>query len=142
MVHLRVVWYSLPCAYSTIMESYMALPKEMNNIPYVTNLGIICRAERRVKRLISRIEKEKWGSMRKKVIDNYGAVCMKCGSTGKINVDHIRPKCRYPSLKFKFENLQVLCWPCNASKNYTREDDYRPQPAREKWSVFPAKDEP
>lgn len=66
-----------------------------------------------------------WKYLRAKVINKYGAICMRCGSCQQINVDHIKPKSKYPDLAFDINNLQVLCWPCNKSKSFLDETDYR-----------------
>jgi 5-methylcytosine-specific restriction endonuclease McrA len=66
-----------------------------------------------------------WQLLRRRVLHFYGAICMCCGSTKNINIDHIKPKSKYPELAMEFSNLQVLCWPCNKSKNNRHETDYR-----------------
>lgn len=68
-----------------------------------------------------------WRDLRRRVLEEYGPACMRCGSTGSPQVDHIRPKSLFPDARLDFENLQVLCWPCNRSK-WSRKDetDYRP----------------
>lgn len=66
-----------------------------------------------------------WRQLSKRVIARYGAVCMKCSATNSICVDHIKPKSKYPELALNFDNLQVLCWPCNREKGNKDETDYR-----------------
>lgn len=61
----------------------------------------------------------RWMRLRAKVLDHYGAACMRCGAVrpnAKIHVDHIKPKSIYPELRYVFSNLQVLCEPCNQWK--------------------------
>lgn len=71
------------------------------------------------------IARPEWKALRLQVINHYGANCMRCGSVDNINVDHIRPKSKYPELALDFDNLQVLCWSCNKEKNVHDETDYR-----------------
>jgi 5-methylcytosine-specific restriction endonuclease McrA len=71
------------------------------------------------------IDSSQWKALRDKVILYYGAICMKCSNTRLINVDHIKPKSKYPELAFCFDNLQVLCWKCNKEKSNKDETDYR-----------------
>ncbi len=66
-----------------------------------------------------------WEQLREKVFALYGRTCMRCGSTFRPTVDHIKPKSYYPELEFCFDNLQVLCWACNKSKSNKHETDYR-----------------
>lgn len=54
----------------------------------------------------------------------YGEMCLKCGSTNNLHVDHVVPlSSGGPDT---FENLQFLCGPCNMSKS-TKTADYRPR---------------
>lgn len=70
-----------------------------------------------------------WTTLRFKVLKHYGRRCMCCGATPEtgavINVDHIRPRSRYPELALVFDNLQVLCLLCNKGKGAWSEDDFR-----------------
>jgi hypothetical protein len=70
---------------------------------------------------------EEWANLREFVFLTYGKACMKCGSTDKIHVDHIKPVSKYPELSLSFRNLQVLCSSCNISKGNRHETDYRPK---------------
>ena len=67
---------------------------------------------------------KKWRRTRRIILKAYGRICMRCGSTKKIQVDHIKPKFFFPELMYSFENLQVLCEKCNSWKG-TRTIDYR-----------------
>jgi len=69
---------------------------------------------------------KEWTELKRMVIDRYGAICMCCGSAHRIQVDHIRPKSKYPELSLDFDNMQILCWTCNRKKNFRHETDYRP----------------
>ena len=67
-----------------------------------------------------------WRAMRERVFALHGKRCQKCGSDDEIQVDHIKPRSKFPDLALDIENLQVLCWPCNREKNFTVIADYRP----------------
>lgn len=72
-------------------------------------------------------QSQAWLELRQRVLDTYGPTCMCCGVTKNdetIQVDHVKPKARYPALALVFENMQVLCQPCNLGKG-TAETDYR-----------------
>lgn len=66
------------------------------------------------------LESQEWRAMRAMVLDAYGVTCMKCGrepgNKRQPNVDHIRPRKRFPHLALEFNNLQVLCGRCNKKK--------------------------
>lgn len=68
---------------------------------------------------------KKWFRLRARVLATYGAKCMKCGSVENIEVDHIKPKSKFPELQWVFENLQVLCRECNVAKWNYHSTDYR-----------------
>jgi 5-methylcytosine-specific restriction endonuclease McrA len=44
---------------------------------------------------------------------------------GPFEVDHVKPKVKYPELKYDPENLQVLCAMCNQGKGVRHEHDWR-----------------
>lgn len=92
---------------------------------YINNQAELFWSMWRIRRTIKRINKDRWSHLRKLVIAKYGAECMKCGSRERINVDHIKPKSKYPELQFDLNNLQILCWPCNKEKGNKYVVDYR-----------------
>ena len=61
-----------------------------------------------------------WSKARMAAINLHGAKCQCCGKGSKdgvkINVDHIKPRERYPWLAYDVDNLQVLCADCNRGK--------------------------
>lgn len=61
----------------------------------------------------------------------YGRLtCELCKSTdGPFDVDHIKPRSKYPHLALDINNLQCLCADCNRSKGADYEIDHRSQPA-------------
>ncbi len=81
---------------------------------------------------MSRRQKE-WAALaRKTLLSSLGEKCANCGSTKDLTFDCIRPKGHRhhtlePSARMSFYraeasqgNLQVLCRPCNASKDRPR----------------------
>lgn len=69
---------------------------------------------------------EQWKAVRQRAIDLHGPICMCCGSTEEIQVDHIKPKSEHPELALTVDNLQILCWSCNRKKwKDGSEQDYR-----------------
>jgi hypothetical protein len=67
-----------------------------------------------------------WKDLRKRVFRRYGHRCMRCGHESKtMHIDHIKPRSKYPELELVFNNLQVLCKPCNMEKSNINENDYR-----------------
>ena len=66
---------------------------------------------------ITNIEhKQVWQKLRNKVFKRYGRACMRCGMTGAMDVDHIKPWSKFPEQRYDLENLQVLCVACHAWK--------------------------
>lgn len=70
-----------------------------------------------------------WKELRYRVLQLYGRRCMCCGATPKtgatIQVDHIKPRFKYPELALDITNLQVLCYDCNKGKGSWDETDFR-----------------
>lgn len=70
-----------------------------------------------------------WRSVRMMVLERDGAKCACCGATAEtgavMNVDHIKPRRRYPQLALTLSNLQVLCDACNHGKGNRSERDWR-----------------
>lgn len=65
------------------------------------------------------------------VLKERGRRCECCGASPSdgvtvINVDHIKPRARYPELALVKANLQVLCSVCNHGKGNWDETDWRP----------------
>jgi HNH endonuclease len=71
------------------------------------------------------LHSEPWKELRQRVLNQYGHACMRCGSRHKIQVDHIKPRSKYPHLALEFSNLQVLCGSCNWDKLARYEKDFR-----------------
>lgn len=71
-----------------------------------------------------------WKDLRYKAIKLHGRKCQCCGWTpsdgnGRIVVDHIKPRRKYPKLELELSNLQVLCNDCNMGKSNKYHDDFR-----------------
>lgn len=70
-----------------------------------------------------------WRSLRMRVLTARGARCECCGASPKdgivINVDHIKPRRKYPELALEASNLQILCDVCNHGKGNWDETDWR-----------------
>jgi len=59
---------------------------------------------------------EEWKALRNKVFQKYPAICMSCGNKNHLEVDHVKPRSKYPELELDIDNLQVLCRDCNLLK--------------------------
>jgi|LakMenEpi03Aug12_release.lakeMendotaPanAssembly.Ray.scaffolds.fasta_scaffold1103410_1 hypothetical protein len=66
-----------------------------------------------------------WKNLKKQIFNKYGKVCLCCGSTEHISVDHIKPYSKFPELCIDFDNLQPLCRSCNSIKGNRKIVDYR-----------------
>jgi uncharacterized protein (TIGR02646 family) len=42
--------------------------------------------------------------------------CMFCGDSKATDIEHFRPKMRYPEHMFHWDNFLLVCWPCNRRK--------------------------
>ena len=58
------------------------------------------------------------------MVASTGSKCLKCGRTGRMTKDHVRPLCRGGGTGLS--NLQPLCFECNQEKGI-QEQDYRPR---------------
>lgn len=63
----------------------------------------------------------------KQLIERYGKLCLRCGDTNDLQIDHVIP--RAAGGPDDFTNLQILCRPCNQAKG-TAIADYRQSPGR------------
>ena len=57
-----------------------------------------------------------WRAARAECLARMGTTCSQCGSTERIQVDHILPRSRFPALALDQGNLRPLCWVCNRTK--------------------------
>jgi 5-methylcytosine-specific restriction endonuclease McrA len=75
---------------------------------------------------------EEWARLRYRVLSASDGCCSLCGRSKRehgvvLQVDHIKPRSKYPELAFDFNNLQVLCAACNWGKSDRDESDWREQ---------------
>lgn len=74
----------------------------------------------------------RWKDLRYWVLREHEGRCCLCGrraTEGRpLEVDHIKPKSKYPQLQWDWDNMQVLCKDCNQGKSNKYEDDWRLQP--------------
>lgn len=75
------------------------------------------------------LESFEWRKIRMEALKKYGAKCMCCGATPAIgavmNVDHIKPRKKFPELALSIDNLQILCHDCNHGKGNWDMTDWR-----------------
>jgi len=71
-----------------------------------------------------------WRKVRMEALKKYGPRCQCCGATpatgAVMNVDHIKPRKKWPSLALDVNNLQILCHDCNHGKGNWDNTDWRP----------------
>ena len=76
------------------------------------------------------LESYEWRRVRMAVLKRDGARCVCCGATPsdgvRMNVDHIKPRKKFPELALDPANLQVLCEECNHGKGNWDQTDWRP----------------
>ena len=70
-----------------------------------------------------------WRELRYKALLKYGRKCRCCGATPEtgaiLQVDHVKPRSKYPTLALDINNLQVLCKDCNLGKGSWDKTDFR-----------------
>jgi len=70
-----------------------------------------------------------WAKVRYQALKKSDGQCELCGRSAKdgvtLNVDHIKPRHKYPKLALCLDNLQVLCSACNWGKYGDDETDWR-----------------
>jgi len=70
-------------------------------------------------------ESRQWISIKSAMYAIFSKECMKCKKTKVIlNIDHVKPRHKYPSLELDIYNCQILCRECNLEK-FTDTADYR-----------------
>ena len=81
------------------------------------------------KKVDSFYSSREWLSVRYEVLKRDKGICQCCGISAKdgavMNVDHIKPKWKYPELALDKNNLQTLCARCNQGKWGLDETDWR-----------------
>jgi len=70
-----------------------------------------------------------WRKVRMEALKKHGPRCQCCGATpadgAVMNVDHIKPRKKWPSLALDLTNLQILCHECNHGKGNWDNTDWR-----------------
>lgn len=70
-----------------------------------------------------------WRKVRMEALKKYGPRCQCCGATpatgAVMNVDHIKPRKKWPLLALDVNNLQILCHDCNHGKGNWDATDWR-----------------
>ncbi len=75
----------------------------------------------------------KWQRLRYDVLLASNGCCSLCGRSTRthgvtLEVDHIKPRSRFPNLSLDKTNLQVLCFDCNRGKSNRDTTDWRTVP--------------
>ena len=78
--------------------------------------------------------KEQLDELKSEIYAIFERQCMCCGAIPPetIDVDHIKPKSKYPELLLDWDNLQLLCNYCNSKKGNRNEIDYRTEEQKER----------
>lgn len=132
-------WFSLAIACGFIGYPTRAQAKEFLRRGFVK---VAKRVERKaVTQLVKRLspgfatspeflESFAWRRLRLEALKLHGAACQCCGASAKtgavMNVDHIKPRKKFPHLALDLDNLQVLCAACNHGKGNWDQTDWRP----------------
>jgi len=74
-------------------------------------------------------ESQEWLELRYRALKLHGGHCQCCGNApipgNPLQVDHIKPRSRFPELELDLNNLQVLCKSCNMGKGAWDTTDWR-----------------
>lgn len=85
--------------------------------------------KRKVRKINVFYDSREWKELRYAALKRYGAKCGLCGVTradgAVLNVDHIKPRSKFPELALDIENLQILCAWCNQGKGAHDMTDWR-----------------
>jgi 5-methylcytosine-specific restriction protein A len=76
---------------------------------------------------------KRWQSVRFLAKRRDGFRCVKCGVSGRIEVDHIQPIKDAPELAYELTNLQSLCVPCHSKKTIAEVGLSPLTPERQQW---------
>jgi len=74
----------------------------------------------------------KWKNLRKRIISRDAGICQRClykynviVSSHQLEVHHIKPRIKYPELRFEESNLITLCKSCNTQLGTKGELDFK-----------------
>lgn len=86
---------------------------------YCRYYGELLESERPIKIIPAKefYKSRGWLELRFDFLKNKERICVLCGSTKEIHVDHIKPRSKYPELQLNGDNLQLLCKKCNLGKS-------------------------
>ena len=74
-------------------------------------------------------ESREWLELRYSVLQKNNGCCILCGcrasAENPLQVDHIKPRSKFPDLALVESNLQVLCKGCNHGKSNKDQTDWR-----------------
>lgn len=71
----------------------------------------------------------RWQALRQQALRRDGFRCVTCGSTYRLEIDHVESVRNRPDLSYELSNLQTLCSPCHTRK--TRQEIGHPEPKPE-----------
>lgn len=75
---------------------------------------------------------DQWIKLRYRTLMERGNICECCGNSWSVSnplqVDHIKPRSKFPHLALEHTNLQVLCRNCNLGKGAWDSTDWRKPP--------------
>lgn len=78
---------------------------------------------------VSFYDTDAWLELRYRALKLHGGHCQCCGNEpipgNPLQVDHIKPRSRFPELEMDINNLQVLCKCCNMGKGAWDQTDWR-----------------
>jgi len=124
-----------------IIEEKMKIPMGLKICTMCKNNGNKKNKEKKPKKkktvVVNNFYKtERWIKLRYQALKLSNGKCELCGVSGNIavlNVDHIKPRGRYPEFRYKLSNLQVLCATCNHGKGWKDETDWRDEEMKERF---------
>jgi hypothetical protein len=99
-----------------IIDPVDALPETKVPVNKGKHVGIdpVKEAQRQ---LDSPLASMRWKTMRRTVLDRDKWTCRSCGYTGQdMQIDHVKPRHKWPELTWDMENIQTLCKPCHFAK--------------------------
>ena len=111
---------NLNAGYSFFESLCFLVDEVANNKDVVTS--------KRARVVTPKLSKKLWPKIRLYCLSLFENKCAKCNSRPEVkdlHVDHIKPKSKYPHLKYKIYNLQLLCKKCNFEKGNKNCIDYR-----------------
>jgi HNH endonuclease len=88
-------------------------------------------------------ESREWLELRYRVLQKSNGHCSLCGCRGTpsnpLQVDHVKPRSKFPHLALAESNLQVLCKSCNRGKSNKDDTNWSFKPSRELEAVMKRK---